>query len=315
MQAIEVRDREIEFRLEAYARARLSPDPLAITRSRARIMREARLQFEAAQTLARLAPPVVAAPHRPLFRRVALPLLAASVWLVVAVGSIFAAQPGGPLYPARMWVETATLPSNAAARANVELGRLQARLDEALAGAARGDASAVAAALEAYRQIADETIAATNGDATLEALVAAALDRHRAVLVSVAATLADKGNATAAAAVEASIQRAIVHNQAVIDRIDEGPSDGAGNGSTGGGGGTKSDDVNGGGTGNAPTASPVAVGGTGGAGTVDGGGGGDKPAKTPKPTSEPTPEPTPRATPRPTPEHGPPDQTPRGQGD
>ncbi|MEO5941716.1 MAG: hypothetical protein ABIZ72_11775, partial [Candidatus Limnocylindrales bacterium] len=61
MQAMEVRDREVEFRLDAYARVRLSPDPQAIARSRARIMREARLQFEAAKTAAGLAPPVVSA--------------------------------------------------------------------------------------------------------------------------------------------------------------------------------------------------------------------------------------------------------------
>ncbi|MEO5939725.1 MAG: hypothetical protein ABIZ72_02315, partial [Candidatus Limnocylindrales bacterium] len=179
------------------------------------------------------------------------------------------AQPGGPLYPARVWVETVTLPSDAAARATVELGRLQARLDEAL--------------------------------------VAAALDKHRAVLAAVATSLADKGNATAAAAVETSIQRAIDHNQAVIDRIDGRRSDGAENGSAGGG--TKPNGTNSGGTGSAPTASPAAGVGPGGTGT--GGSGGDKPAKTPKPT----PDPTPRPTPRPTPEHGPPDHTSRGQGD
>jgi len=309
MQAMEVQDREIEFRLEAYARARLSPDPQAIVRSRARIMREARLQFEAAQIAARPAPPAVARPRRPLFGRVALSLLAASVWLGVAVGSIFAAQPGGPLFPARMWVESATLPSDATARTNVELGRLQARLDEALSGAVRGDASAVAAALAAYSQIADEMMAATNGDATIEALVAAALDHHRATLTAVATTLSDKGNDTAAAAVEATIERTIDHNQAVIDRIDDQPADGAGKGSAGGGGGTKPDNTNGGGTVGgstvgAPTASPPA-----GGGTAEGDGG-DKPAKTPKPTPDPTPDPTPR----PTPEHGPPDHSPRGQG-
>ena len=346
MQAIEVRDREIELRLEGYARARLSPDPQSIARSRARIMREARLRFEEAQIAARTAPPAVLVPHRSMIRRVAMPLLAASVWVVLAVGTMSAAQPGGPLYPTRMWVETATLPANGMARATTELRRLDARLAEASTAAGRGDAGAVQAALDAYRQIADETLVATAGDAALETLVADALDKHRTVLTAVAASLSAKGNETAAAAVEASIQRAIAHNQTVIDRIDQGNS-GGGNGSTGGdnngggngggngaGSGAGSGGANpggndganpgagnpgaGGGTGDGggPGASPVTDPGSGG-GTGPGGNGGTGPGgnggnsgggndKTPKP---PKPTPTP-----PDPDHGNPDHTPRGQG-
>jgi len=111
MQAIEVRDDEMERRLGAYARARLSPDPRAVARVRARIMREARLQFEASRIAVHIAPALVRQTHRSLFRRVAMPLLAASVWLGIAVGSISASQAGGPLYTTRLWVENATLPA------------------------------------------------------------------------------------------------------------------------------------------------------------------------------------------------------------
>lgn len=313
MQAMEVRDREIEFRLDGYARARLSPDPQAIARSRARIMRDARLQFEAAQLAAQLAPVVVAAARRSMIRRVAMPLLAASVWAVIAVGSMSAAQPGGPLYTTRMWVENATLPATGAARAMTELARLETRLLEAGAAAARGDAAAVQAALDAYRQIADETIAAASGDDPLEALVAAALDKHLAVLTAVAASLSDKGNETAAAAVAASIQKAIVHNQAVIDRIDQTNSGGAGggNGGTDGtganpGGGNETGDATGTGSGTGtgtgakptPATGPGTGSGTGaGAGAGVGTGGPEKPPKSPKPTPPPKPTPEPAATP------------------
>lgn len=318
MQAMEVRDREIERRLEAFARARLSPDREVVARTRARIMREARLQFEASRIAAHMAPAVVVVPHRSIARRLAMPILAASVWLGIAVGSISAATAGGPLYPARMWIENAALPSDGTSRATAEISRLNDRLGEAVAGAARGDAAAVEAALDAYRQIADDAIAATRGDTTLEALVAAALDNHRAVLAAVATALEDKGNDTAAAALEASIERAIDHNQAVVDRVhttgtgDGGgssggpatnPDAGAGTGAgTGTGTGTSSGAGTGGGTGTGSGAGASAGTGDGGTG---GGSGGDKPAKTPRPTPAP---PAPPASPNP---QGQPDHTPR----
>ena len=319
MQAMEVRDREIEFRLEAFARARLSPDPQAIARSRARIMREARLRIDGSASAARPASAIVAIPRRSLVRRVAMPLLAASVWLVIAVGTISAAQPGGPLYGTRMWVEDLTLPAGGAARAAVELNRLQARLDEAMTAAAQGDAGAVQAALDAYRRIADETIAGANGDDGLEALIAAALDQHAVVLAAVADRLALKGNATAAAAVEAAVERAIVHNQAVVDRMDDdnagstGGTGGPGAGSAGGTGGSSgSTGGTGGGTGTgvnpAATASPTTGAPDGGAGTDPGSGptATGTPDKTPKPARTPRPAPGPSSAP---------DQPDHGQGD
>jgi hypothetical protein len=283
MQAMDMRDREIEHRLESYARARLTPDPRAVARARARIMREARLQFQASRIAVHMAPLVPLATRRSTARRLMMPFLAASLLLGIAVGSISAAQPGGPLYTSRMWIENAALPGGGIARASAELTRLDARLSDALAGASRGDVNAVQAALDSYRQIADETIAAAAGDPALEALVSAALDRHLAVLAAVASSLEAKGNDTAAAAVEASIQRAIEHNQAVVAQIGAG---GAGNGANGGtpaapsGGGN----VNGDGSGAAGTGSTGGNGGTTSGGGGTGAGDPDKPDKAPKPT-------------------------------
>jgi uncharacterized membrane protein YgcG len=313
MQAMEVRDREIERRLEAFARARLSPDPLAVARARARVMREARLQFEAARVAAHLAPSIATVPHRSTARRVAMPLLAASVWLAITVGSISAASAGGPLFNARMWVENVILPSGGVARADAEIARLDTRVAEAVAGAARGDVGAVQAALDAYNQIADEAIAAAAGDPALVALVSAALDHHRAVLTAVAAGLEDRGNENAAAAVEASIQRAIEHNQAVVNRLGSGgagggtPGGGSSTGSGGSTGGTGGGSTGGTGTGTGTGGSDSGAG-TGGSGSGAGTGAGDHPQKTPKPTPKPTPDPDPSHADQP-------DRSPRGQNE
>ena len=311
MMAMEVGDREIERRLESYARARLSPDPQAVARARARVLREARLQFEASRIAVHMAPTMAHVNRRSMVRRLVMPLLAASVWLVIAVGSISAAQAGGPLYPTRMWVENATLPSAGPSRASAELDRLDARLAEAIAAAARGDATGVQAALNAYRQIADETMLAATGDQALEARVGAALDQHRAVLTAVAARLEGKGNDRADAAVEASIQRAIDHNQAVVDTLDANGTGGAP--AVGGGPATDPGDSSGGGGGSGAGAGAGATATNG----LDG-----KPQQTPKPTPvtpDPTAKPVPTAkpdlkpTPAPTDSNGPPDHSPRGQ--
>lgn len=303
-QALDIRDFEIERRLDAYARARLSPDPAAVARTRARVMREARLQFEAARIAAHVVPAVSLATHRPLARRIATPLLAASLWAGVVVGSVAAAQAGGPLYPTRMWIETATLPSTGVARTTAELDRLDARLGDALGAAARGDAGAAAAALAAYRQIADETIVASTGDAALEAKVAAALEGHLAVLTAVSASLEAKGNSTAADAVETAIERTIERNAAVVAGLaGNGGGKGSGSGSTDGAGATGGGKTGGGGqSGNGQTGGTGSTGGNGGAGS--GQDGGAKPTREPKPTAAPEATPSVPSVP---------DHTPRGQ--
>lgn len=240
MQALDVRDFEIERRLEAFARARLSPDPQVTARTRARVMRDARLRHDAARDAGRAAVVIPLVTRRPTIRRLAMPILAASMWLGIAVGSVAAAQAGGPLYPTRLWIEQATLPAAGSARMTAEIARLETRLADALTAAARGDSSAVAAALAAYDSIAFETIAGANGDANLEALVAAALDRHRAVLAAVAASLDEKGTSTATDAVELAIERAIEHNAAVVDALGAGNRSGADGPGANAGGGTGS---------------------------------------------------------------------------
>jgi hypothetical protein len=326
MHALDIRDFEIERRLEAYARARLSPDPITVARTRARVMREARLQFEAARSAA-ADPSAALAAHRPLARRVAIPLLAASLWAGVVVGSVAAAQAGGPLYPTRLLIESATLPADGPARATAELDRLDARLAEAMGAAVRGDSDAVSAALGAYRQIADDAIAEAAGDGVLETRVQTALERHVAVLTAVRDSLEAKGNTTAANAVETAIQRAIEHNAAVVAGLaNDGGANGGGpgagatgngqsgsgaNGATGGTGQTGTGQTGNGGTGNGQTGNGQTGNGANGNGAngADGGTGqtGNGPDENSKPSKDPKPTPTaPGAAP--TPNH-----TPRGQ--
>src|SRR4029078_12750829 len=62
MQAIEAGN-ELERLLALYARARLSPDPSSTAQTRARVMREARLSFDAGRIPGHVAPPPAAAPR------------------------------------------------------------------------------------------------------------------------------------------------------------------------------------------------------------------------------------------------------------
>jgi len=206
-------DGELRARLDAYAASRLEPDPAATARTRATIMSDARLGRGAPRTVDDVAGPGLLGR---LFRRPALAAMAALLGLaMVAGGTVAAASPGGPLYGARLWVETLTLPSDTTARAAAELDRLQARLDDATAAAANGNGEAVTAALDAYRQTLADAFTVAGSDPTREARLYAELGRHQAVLLAVAARVP----ATAAGAIQAAIQQAVQRTQDKIDAI------------------------------------------------------------------------------------------------
>ncbi len=101
----DVEDAELAERLDAYAEARLSPSLSASSRMRASVMAAAQRQAALARAdveRAALAAAEVASQPRvvpmPRWRRPVAALLAASLTLALAVGSVAAAQPGGPLY-------------------------------------------------------------------------------------------------------------------------------------------------------------------------------------------------------------------------
>ena len=130
-------DLEIYRRLDAFAQVRLAPDAAAMARIRTALMGQALALADArSAALTSPAPLPVALPERPAIafprpqRRAAAAVLAACLVVGVGAGSVAASQAGGPLYGPRMWIEAATLPSDPMARANAQLGRLDARLQE-----------------------------------------------------------------------------------------------------------------------------------------------------------------------------------------
>lgn len=174
----ETDDDELTRRLEAYAQARLSPETSATTRMRAEVMAAARREVE---------PPHVGADRsRSAWRRPMALLLAAGLTLAVGVSSVAGAQPGGPLYGARIWAETLTLPSAASERAGAEIRRLDARLAEAAAATASGDTNAANAALEAYSAIVTEATEGVGGSVAAAARLDAGVRSNMDVLTILA---------------------------------------------------------------------------------------------------------------------------------
>jgi hypothetical protein len=221
MHATPTADMELEQRLDAYARARLSLAPDAAARIRARVMQDAHLTLgSAANSRGLTAVGARSVSHvngwnRARLRRGGALMLAAGLAVGVLGGTAAAAQPGGALYGPRIWVEQVTLPADPSQRAAAELSRLESRITEIEAAARTGDQGGVAAAITAYGQIADEALGGAGSDASLLDLLRLALDRHLAVLEAVAAT----APAEAQAAIERNIERAVARNDATLLKI------------------------------------------------------------------------------------------------
>ncbi len=245
-------DARLRRRLDAYAEIRLSPDPAATSRMRARVLAVAHRQAASAGTDAGLAivprvttdldlfrPVVQARSARRGARRGAARrrgtavLVAASLGLVLVVGTTFAARPGGPMYATRLWVESLTLPSDPAARSIAEVDRLNHRLSEAVDASRAGDPGAAAAALAAYGSIVESasTRAVIDGDAVGSAALQAGVARNIERLTELSTRLPDGGSA----AVSRAIERAIQRSGEAVESI-HGNGSGGGNGGTNAGG-------------------------------------------------------------------------------
>jgi len=225
-------DDELARRLEAYAEARLSPDPSATTRMRARVMavahfRAALVRADEDRAAAAAGPGSEAQAERTrrfAWRRPLTALLAAGLTLGVGVGSVAASQAGGPLYGARIWAETLTLPTNANDRAQAELGRLEDRLAEAAAATAAGDLNAANAALDAYGSIVSE---ATN-DVGNDVSAAATLEGGVRSNIDVLTVLVDRFEnqpGAAGEAIQRALQRAVDRSDSAIDELHGKPTD------------------------------------------------------------------------------------------
>jgi Domain of unknown function (DUF5667) len=218
------KDDELTRRLEAYAQARLSPDVSATIRMRARAMAAAHRHAALAQADADRAAAVAAdaaltpfgRTRRSTWRRPMTALLAAGLTLGIGVSSVAAAQPGGPLYNARVWAESLTLPDEANARAQAELARLQSRLAEAAAAAAAGDTNAANAALDAYAGIVNEAAEDAGNDVS----AAATLETGVRSNIDVLTVLVDRVPTEAA---RNAIQRAIDRSDSALDKMHGNP--------------------------------------------------------------------------------------------
>jgi hypothetical protein len=253
---------ELERRLEAYAGARLSPDPRQMARIRTALLTEASralagpsvLPLRLAQgstlvgSVAGLASGARTFPRRPRvltgWRRSAMALSAASLAGLLLGGSAFAAsRAGAPLYGVRVWLETATLPADQEARAAAELSHLQSRLGDIADAAARGDGSAVSAALAAYRTSVEDVLATAADDHDILARLEIELMRHRVVLASLLGLVPSNA--------QDAIQQVLDRDQHALDVIhDRGQPGSNGTGTPG-----KPDGAGGGGP---PTTKPAA---------------------------------------------------------
>jgi hypothetical protein len=195
---------ELERRLEVYAGARLSPDPRQMARIRTALVAEAAGTLarpsllsmhlpsglslvSSAEAPSRSGPRAISGSPRIFtgWRRASAALAAASLAGLLLGGTAFAAsRAGAPLYGARVWLETATLPTEQDARAAAELGHLQSRLGDVADAAARGDGSAVSAALTEYRASVEESLATAGDNHDILARLEIELERHRVVLAS-----------------------------------------------------------------------------------------------------------------------------------
>ena len=212
---------ELGQRLEAYAHARLTPSAAATRRMRDRLMAEAHRRVVAAAPAAADGVPrepgvvVPIAPRRSLLSALA----AAACLLIVFAAAAVAARPGGPLYEARLAVEEVLLPADGEARTEADLARLEARLAEAREAAANGNESAIAASLEAYGDVIDDTFMRLESSGVDDEALEDALARHLVVLTD----LLDRAPIQALPAIEHAIER----SDQAVEKINERPEPGS----------------------------------------------------------------------------------------
>jgi hypothetical protein len=212
---------ELRRRLEAYADARLTPSLDATIRMRMNVMSAAHRRaaliaaddtFDAAGATITALAAAQAETATYAWRRPAAAIFAGCLTLALLVGTALAAKPGGPLYAARIWTEMANLPAGIVARADAEVGRLDARIQEAQQASTAGDGPAVEAALTAYSVIVIEAADGTAGDPTARAAIEIAVSRHVVIL----AMLVDSVPPQARAA----LQNALSASTKVLDDLD-----------------------------------------------------------------------------------------------
>jgi hypothetical protein len=193
---------QVEDVLDAYAEARLSPRKPVLARMRAAVVAEAamaaaRAAHERQAAVALAAVETTARRGRFAFPRLTLasfsrPAFALGVAGLLALGTgtvVSAAAPGSPLYSARVGLETLFLPVEIDARFASHQQHLDERLAEAEAAAAAGDPVALQAALAAYQDEIDQTLADIGNDYSRLERFQAVLELHVAKLTALSLSL------------------------------------------------------------------------------------------------------------------------------
>ena len=186
---------EVEDILEAYADARLTPRRPVLARIRAAVVAEAASAGAARAAQERQAAAAVAIESETPRRRFAFPSLRRATFarpafalgfaglLAITTGTaITSASPGSPLYMARVALEDIFLPVQIDARFASHEQHLDEYLAQAETAAAQDDPVGLEAALAAYQDEVDQTLADIGDDY-------ARLERFEAVLESHAAKL------------------------------------------------------------------------------------------------------------------------------
>ena len=204
----------LEDLLDAYCEVRLAPHGAVLARIRASVLAEAEAASAASAAanrprLLEAAPKTFRWSLTPRFTRTVLAFGFAATLAVATTFSVLASPPGSPFYNARVFIETMSLPAQAAARLVGHEKLLDERIAEAKAAAASGNTVGLDAALAAYRSEVDSASAdaGTNPDqlAHLEEMLA----KHTAVLTALEARLPDAS----------SIDRAIDASSKAITRL------------------------------------------------------------------------------------------------
>jgi hypothetical protein len=211
---------EVIRRLEAFADLRLSPSAAAATRMRANIVEAAfrhatQVPMPPAGAASRVAMTAALGRRRTLRNDWQRPLgavFAGCLTLGLLVGAAVSGRPGGLLYEARLWTETANLPADTVARTDAEVARLDKRMIEAQQAATAGDESATEAALAAYATILIEAANTAIGDPTAAAVIQASVTRHVEALTVMAES--------AQAPTRAAVQRALSSSATVLHDLD-----------------------------------------------------------------------------------------------
>ncbi|MBA3235525.1 MAG: hypothetical protein H0T59_05980 [Chloroflexi bacterium] len=267
---------DIARRLEAFGDLRLTPTAETAARMRAEVMSVANRRLSrplgpdsepavrpatTSFVMARRSPAHGFGWHRPF-----AVVVAAALALGAVTGATDAARAGGPLYEPRIWAETLTLPSSGVARATAEVARIEARLVEARAAVAAGDAVGAVAALVAYADIVGEATSASDGDPATSDVIEVGVGRQLALLTKLAGVVPVQARA--------AIEHAMASSTNALDHLGaDAPAGSNGQGAGGGAGPAMSGGGNGSGAGNGPP--------------DDRGDGSDKAARSPKQSSEP----------------------------